>query len=662
MLSFLSIRDIVLIDALDLTLDQGLTVLTGETGAGKSILLDALGLATGGRADRRLVRHGAGQGSVTAGFTVRHDHPVRALLAEADLRFGEGEENESDSRPPSKGEPVAGAGEVILRRVQRADGPSRAFINDQPVSAALLQRAGALLLDIHGQHDDRDLLNPASHRSLLDLADGIGPLKAVAAQTFAAWRDAREALEARRARLNEAEADRETLTHLCGELRLLDPRSGEETELAEERRRGMTAEKIREDVQEALDALGGRGGLGERIGTALRRLERAEHGAIAMPAIEALDHALSQAEEAQGVLETMLAGSAFDTDRHGQVEERLFALRAAARKHRCAVEDLPRMHANLEADLAAIETGQADLEALETALTRARQDYERAADRLSQARIKAAGVLDEAVAGELAPLKLGRARFRTGFEILPQEQWGAEGWDRVRFEISTNPGAPFGPLSRIASGGEMARFMLALKVTLARQRPPRTLIFDEIDQGVGGAVAAAMGERLARLAAITGSGGAQDGCGQVLVVTHAPQVAARANHHIRIQKATSRDGVRTVVAFLDAEDRREEIARMLAGEHVTPEARAAAQQLLAPGAQPHGGGQGGLGRAGRRPGSGPAAGPTAVPSSGPSNGPTNRQRGSRRAKDRKKDQTRGTAGGRKADSGGQDPQAAAAGG
>jgi DNA repair protein RecN (Recombination protein N) len=551
MLIRLAIRDVVLIEALDLDFSSGLGALTGETGAGKSILLDSLGLALGARADSGLVRHGANQAVVTASFDAGDDAAIAALLAENGL---EGE----------PGEPL------IVRRIVKADGGSRASINDQPVSAALLREVGGRLVEIHGQHDDRGLLNAKGHRALLD-AFGRFDLTSVA-QAHARWRAAEAALETARADLETAERDREWLEHAVGELTALAPEPGEEEALAEERSAMQKGARLAEDLSGVTAHLDGSEGTLAGLRQAARRLDRIahEHEALAT-ALAALDRAVIEASEAEDALAAAGQAMAFDPERLDRIETRLFDLRGLARKHRVQPEELPALTEELSGRLARMTAGSAGLAALEKTVATARKAYEAEAAALSEARAGAALRLDKAVAAELAPLKLDAARFRTAIERLPEAQWGADGRDRVEFLISTNPGAPFAPLVKIASGGELSRFILALKVALAEAAGARTMIFDEIDRGVGGAVASAIGERLARLADKA----------QLLVVTHSPQVAARAARQLLIAK--SHDGIvtRTGVRLLDEAERREEIARMLSGAEVTDEARAQAGKLLA---------------------------------------------------------------------------------
>jgi DNA repair protein RecN (Recombination protein N) len=548
MLASLSIRDIVLIDRLDIAFEPGLTVLTGETGAGKSILLDALSLALGGRGDSGLVRRGAAQGQVTAAFEVARDHPVWAGLAEAGVD--------------------AADDVLILRRVQTADGRTRAYVNDQPVSAQALRAAGASLVEIHGQHDDRALVDPAAHRALLDAYGGLGTK---AAETRAAWRalaEARREVGEAERRLAEARREADYLRHAHEELSTLAPEPGEEDALAERRAAMMAAEKAVGDLREALDTLDGAGSPIPTLAAVLRRLERKADGVAAIaPIVAALGQAVDAAEDARAGLDRALRAADHDPAELERAEERLFALRAAARKYSVPVANLPALAERFAADLAALDAGEERLATLARAAEAAGAAYDAAAAALSKARKAAAGRLDKAVAAELPPLKLERASFAT--RLSPAAP-GPDGIDEVAFVVRTNPGANEGPMVKVASGGELARFMLALKVSLADAGSAPTLVFDEIDTGVGGAVADAIGARLARLA----------GRVQVLAVTHAPQVAARASGHMRIAKEDAGETVATRVAGLDAPARREEIARMLSGARVTDEARAQAERLL----------------------------------------------------------------------------------
>ncbi|MEQ8269180.1 MAG: DNA repair protein RecN [Parvibaculum sp.] len=553
MLAALSIRDIVLIERLELSLDRGLCTLTGETGAGKSILLDSLGLAIGARADAGLVRQGAEQGSVSAVFDVAASHPARTILTENGL--------DAD-------------GDLILRRVQTRDGRSRAFVNDQPVSVGLLRQLGDALVEVHGQHDERGLLDASGHRAMLDAFGGLEGRVAEARKLWAAAAAAREALAAHEAALAKAKAEQDYLVHVVGELDELRPEPGEETALAEERTLMMHSEKIAADLGEAEEALTGDGGLDARLNIALRRLSRVaeQAGGRLDGAIAALDRTLVEAAEARDQIAQAMRALEFDPRRLEQAETRLFALRAAARKHNVMVDDLAALAERLRGQLAEIEGGEAALARLRKAADEAEALYRAHAKSLSEARAKAAAKLDREVMKELKPLKLDKATFKTQIDVLPEGQGGPDGIDRVSFLISTNPGAPLGPLIRIASGGELSRFVLALKVALASRGSAPTLIFDEVDSGVGGAVAEAVGLRLAELAKAA----------QVIVVTHSPQVAARAQHHFRISKGGEAKAARvaTRVETLDAPARREEIARMLAGATVTDEARAAADRLI----------------------------------------------------------------------------------
>ncbi|MEY2927997.1 MAG: hypothetical protein RL367_2474 [Pseudomonadota bacterium] len=548
MLTALSIRDIVLIEALDLEFGPGLAVLTGETGAGKSILLDALGLALGDRADSALVRQGASQASVTASF----DAPagIAPILAAQDLTL-------------EPGEPL------MVRRTVKADGGSRAFVNDQPVSAALLREIGAMLVEIHGQHDDRGLINPRGHRTLLDSFARADP--GGTARAHEGWREAEAVLAATRATLADAERDREWLDHAVTELRQFAPEPGEEAQLAARRATMQRGEKIAADLETVRERLEGSDGGLTRLRQAARTLERigGDHPALGQ-ALAALDRAILDADLAHDRLAEAARALSFDPMALEADEARLFDLRGLARKHRVQPDALAALADELAAKLTAITQGGAGLNRLEQAADAARTAYVSAARALSADRKAGAIRLDVAVAGELTPLKLDAAQFRTQIDVLPQDQWGAGGMDRVEYMISTNPGAPFAPLIKIASGGELSRFILALKVALAEAGSAATMIFDEIDRGVGGAVASAIGDRLARLARRA----------QVLVVTHSPQVAARGDTHWLIAKAHDGTVTRTSVRQLDAVARREEIARMLSGAQVTDEARAQAGKLI----------------------------------------------------------------------------------
>ena len=552
MLTALSIANIVLIERLDLDFAGGLGVLTGETGAGKSILLDALGLALGARADSALVRQGSAQAQVTASFAApAAATPLGALLADNDITL-------------EPGEPL------LVRRTLKADGGSRAFLNDQPCSAALLREVGTHLVEIHGQHDDRGLLAPAGHRALLD-AFARADTGAVAA-AHAAWRAAEAKLAAAQSALDDAARDREWLEHCVAELQALSPQPGEDAELSEARAAMQKGEKIAGDLGAILEVFEGSDSGPALLRGAARRLDRlaGDHPLLA-EALAGLDRAIIEADEAETRLREAARAMEYDPERLETTETRLFELRAMARKHGVQPDELTELTGTLAARLDAIEGGSAGLAKLEAAVADTAAAYTHAASALSDQRTKAATRLDTAVAGELVPLKLDAARFQTLVERLPAERWGPEGMDRVEFLISTNPGAPFAPLAKIASGGELSRFILALKVALAEEGGADTIIFDEIDRGVGGAVASAIGERLARLA-----GGGK----QLLAVTHSPQVAAKGAAHFVIAKSSEGVVTRTSVHALDEAGRREEIARMLSGAEVTEEARAQAERLL----------------------------------------------------------------------------------
>jgi DNA repair protein RecN (Recombination protein N) len=549
MLTALSIRDVVLIEALDLDFGEGLGVLTGETGAGKSILLDALGLALGGRGDSGLVRHGATQAVVTASFDAP-SAPLAALL----------DENGVEVEP---GEPL------LIRRVVKADGGSRAFVNTQPVSATLLREIAPRLVEIHGQHDDRGLLNPRGHRAMLDSFGKVDP--AEAARCWAAYRQAEATLAAARAEIETAARDREWLEHSVAELQALGAEPGEEESLADKRRSMQRAEKIADDLSAIEDHLEGSDGGLARLRQAARVLERVapDHESLA-EALAAVDRAVIEASVAEERLREARHALAFDPRALEDDESRLFDLRAMARKHRVQPDDLAALTEELAARLQRLDAGEGGIAKLEATVATTRAAYDKAAAALSERRAAAATRLDTAVATELPPLKLDAARFRTVIAPLGPDGWSAAGKDRVEFEIATNPGAPFAPLAKIASGGELSRFLLALKVALAETGGAETMVFDEIDRGVGGAVASAIGERLARLAMRT----------QLLVVTHSPQVAARGAAHLLIAKANDGIVTRTGVRQLSEGERREEIARMLSGATVTDEARAQAERLL----------------------------------------------------------------------------------
>jgi DNA repair protein RecN (Recombination protein N) len=551
MLVGLTVQNIVLIDRLELGFAAGLTALTGETGAGKSILLDALGLALGARAEGGLVRAGATQASAIAEFSLMKDHPVHAQLEEQGIEVDD---------------------MLILRRQLGADGKSRAFVNDQPVSVALLRKLGGMLIEIEGQFEAHGLLDSATHRAHLDAFGGLEAQAARTAAAYRAFRQASDALAQANAELEKARADEDYLRHAAGELELADPQPDEETALVAERQQLMHREQLLEAIEGAHGELAGERGADRALAGAARRLQRLadKAGPGLEPVMAALDRSAAELAEAVSGLQRLAADLDADPNRLEKLDDRLNLLRELARKHRVAVTALPELLADLRRRLALIEGRSADLGALKQAAEKAQAEYRAAAESLSAARVKTAKAMDNAVNKELPPLKLDKARFATKLEKLDEADWGEGGWDRVVFEVATNPGAAPGPINRIASGGELARFMLALKVTLAANQPVPTLIFDEVDAGIGGATAAAVGERLRRLSKRV----------QVLVITHSPQVAALAQHHLRVEKRSAKGKTSTATVPLDSAERREEIARMLSGATVTDEARAAADKLL----------------------------------------------------------------------------------
>jgi DNA repair protein RecN (Recombination protein N) len=550
MLSRLSIRDIVLIERLDIDFSAGLSVLTGETGAGKSILLDALSLALGARGDASLVRHGAAQGQVSAVFDVPRNHPARMLLTENAL--------DDD-------------GDIILRRVQTADGRTRVFVNDQPSSVTLMRDIGRALVEIHGQHDERALVDPGAHRDLLDSFGGLlGEVRACG-EAWRRWRDGEQELARHRAKVAAAAREADYLRASVAELAELDPQPGEETELAEIRTSMMRAEKIASEIQDAQDVLSGPQSPLPQLASLLRRLQRkaGEVPGLLDEVVTSLDEAMLSLDAAQSAVEAAMRATEFDPQRLEKAEERLFALRAASRKHNVQVDDLAQLRDTMAADLADLDAGEERLHVLEKQAAAASDAYDAIASRLSELRKGAATGLQKAVMAELPALKLERAEFIVEMSSEPDNRM-EEGIDQVEFWVRTNPGTRAGPMMKVASGGELSRFLLALKVALADRGSAPTLVFDEIDTGVGGAVADAIGQRLARLSARV----------QVLSVTHAPQVAARAGTHFLISKSGGASQVSTSIAEMDRGSRQEEIARMLAGATITEEARAAAGRLL----------------------------------------------------------------------------------
>jgi len=555
MLSALSIRDVVLIDRLDLSFKRGLSVLTGETGAGKSILLDALGLALGARADSGLVRSDASQATVTATFEFQDLEPVRKVLEEVGLD------------PDAVRE-----GLLLLRRVVSADGRSRAFVDDQPVSVGTLRRLGDALVEIQGQFDAHGLLDPASHRQFLDDFAKHDALLGQVAEAFSDWTEARGGYERAREDAEQAREQEDHLRHAVEELNHLDPRPGEAAELAATRDILANAGQVIEGMSQAQEAVSGDDGAEARVAMAQRLLDRVADraGDRLAGVLAALDRAAAELQEADSTLSTLAQDIEADSTRLEEIDDRLHALRGVARKHGVEPDDLANLRDDLSGRLEAINGGGGALAGLKEAMVEAEKRYLALAERLSASRVEAGGRLDGEVMAELPPLRLEKARFTTTLERQDQSHWSEHGVDRVAFQVSTNPGTPFGALNRIASGGELSRFLLALRVALAAANPLPTLIFDEVDAGVGGAVAAAVGERLQKLGARL----------QVLVVTHSPQVAAKGAAHWRIAK--NGDGARmaTTATPLDAAERQEEIARMLAGEVITKEARAAAASLL----------------------------------------------------------------------------------
>lgn len=548
MLRQLDIRNMLIIDRLELSLQSGLNVLTGETGAGKSILLDALGFVLGWRGRAELVRSGAEQGEVTAEFLLSGEHPARAVLEDAGLPWDE---------------------ELLIRRVNTRDGRKTAWVNDRRVSGEVLRALSDTLVELHGQHDDRGLLNQRGHRAMLDAFGGLGD---DVARTRAAWRNlagARAALGEREEEVRALKGEEDYLRHAVGELEALSPEVGEDAALDASRRRMQAAEKIREDVARAHHALGGDGAEGQ-LRDAARWLDDAAADAADLfeDAIAALNRALVELGEAEAGVSRALDALDFDPGELEKTEERLFALRALARKHGVASDDLAEVSMRLSSRLQSLDAGEGELDTLRKAVTEAERRYDDASGALSAARREAAAALDARMREELAPLKMERAVFSTEIE---NAEPGPEGWDAVAFTVATNPGAPAGPLNKIASGGELSRFLLALKVCLTAEAEGVTMIFDEIDRGVGGATADAVGRRLERLA--EGS--------QVIVVTHSPQVAARGAHHWRVAKRVEGGETLSEVTSLSDADRVDEIARMLSGDRVTDAARDAARTLLA---------------------------------------------------------------------------------
>ncbi len=551
MLRTLSIRNVVLIERLDLGFGAGLGVLTGETGSGKSILLDALGLAIGVRADSDLVRQGADQSAVTAEFELNDTKQINTLLDEHGIE---------------------GASNLVLRRVVSADGRSRAFINDQPVSVALLKQIGELLVEVHGQLETHGLLDPATHRRFVDAYGGYDDLLASVSSGFKNWRAATAEYDKAKANVEKAKRDEEYLRHAVDELQAIDPKQGEEEGLAGKRSVLMNAEQLIETLKEAFQDLNEGEGVESGLRSALQKVEKVadKAGGQFDGAVAALERALLEATEGIAELERVSNLMELDPDELERLEERLFALRGLARKHNTDVEKLPALLAEMEEQLAVLTDGAGNLEKLAKKVETTKASYSVAAKKLSATRKKAADRLDKAVTSELPPLKLEAASFQTRLDPLEESEWNEFGVEYISFEVKTNPNTAAGPIHKVASGGELARIMLALKVVLADADAVPTIIFDEVDAGIGGAAAAAVGDRLARLAEDV----------QVLVVTHSPQVAARGNSHWQISKVANKEGNITQVGELSGEVRTEEIARMLSGAKITEEARAAALSLL----------------------------------------------------------------------------------
>ncbi len=555
MLTHLAIRNIVLIDVGELAFDSGLCVLTGETGAGKSILLDSLGLALGARSDAGLVRHGEMQASVMAEFDISNNVAAQAALAELGL-------DPSDT--------------LIIRRTLGVDGKTRCFVNDESVSVSALKKLGETLVEIHGQHDQRGLLDPSTHRALLDEYGRLDAHVGKVASAFRAWREVQAKLRELEETLAQARREEEYLRHMAAELATLDPQAGEEESLAHARAEMMQAEKLFATIDDALSELSKDKGVASALRSAQRVLLRSSLHATGKftSAIDTLERAATEADEAQIELEQLARNAVYDPKKLEILEERLFALKAAARKYGISTDELPALREDAESRLKSLDTSEKHLLQLRKDQADAKQRYEANAVLLSQARAKAAIKLEKAILQELEPLKMSGTKVQVRQEKLPEGNWSAFGMESISFEVATNAGrksdVPFSPLHKIASGGELSRFMLALKVALSEVRSTPTLIFDEIDTGTGGAVADAIGARLAELGKRA----------QVMVVTHMPQVAARGRQHLRVAKREKNGAVATKIEVLSTHERKEEVARMLAGASVTQEARRAAEKLL----------------------------------------------------------------------------------
>lgn len=551
MLKALSIRNVVLIDKLDLDFSESLSVFSGETGAGKSILLDSLGLLLGSRADTGLIRSGAEKLSVSGVFELKDKNsPFFALCAENDIEIDD---------------------EIIIKRSLSRDGKSKIFVNDQPVTQRLLKELGLYLVEIHGQFDNQGLLNPATHLNVLDAFGGYQKELETLAGAYQEWKNLQRRLQKVEQEFLDASREEENLRHWADELEKAKICSGEEAELNRKRTELMHAEKLIENFNTAYAALQGRdiGALIQKAQSSLNKANALTENKYADIA-DSLDTALIQLDEAVSRIEQASSEINLNAGEADAIEERLFALKALARKHQCSIDELPQMLEQIQQRLSAIDKGGADIADLQKAVAAARRNYLAAAEALSSLRRKTAHMLDKAVMQELPPLKMERAVFATNFAQLAESEWNSKGIDSLCFTVATNPNSPQGPLNKIASGGELARFMLALKVNLAQKSSVETLIFDEVDAGIGGATAQAVGERLKRLA----------GNVQVLVVTHSPQVAAFSTTHFKVSKATENNVTTTAVVKLSAADKKEEIARMLSGEQITDEARAAAEVLI----------------------------------------------------------------------------------
>ncbi len=549
MLTNLTIRNIVLIEQCDISFTRGLCVLTGETGAGKSILLDALGLVLGTRAETRLIRHGKDRASVGAVFDISDNKDAKTILDELGIEQ---------------------ADELVIRRAITPDGKTKCFVNDTPVGVAALKSLGSTLVEVHGQHDGQGLLDPSTHREILDLYGELQDAGEKVAEAHGRWASSRENLEEAQKKIEAAEREKDYLQHMQKELSNLSPKPDEETELAEKRTQMMQSEKLAEALNDALTELrSGKGTIG-MLSSAQRILSRSALNASFTAAIEYLERASNEIQEAENSIENILRDSQYDPAKLEQIEERLFTLRAVARKYNVTPDQLPVLLSEVNEKLGSLSHQEHQLAALQQALEKAKSDYQSAAEKLSKARKKAAGNLEKAVMGELDSLKMGATKFSIVIEALPEDRWSSNGIDFVQFQAATNKGASLAPLHKIASGGELSRFMLAMKVALARVKSTSSIIFDEIDTGTGGAVADAIGKRLARLGQTH----------QVLVVTHLPQVAALGNHHLLILKEEKSKATYTQVRVLSAGERKEELARMLAGAEITSEARKAAEKLL----------------------------------------------------------------------------------